>query len=395
MTRSPGPPAPGPDVPGAFGLYLHVPFCGSICSYCHFARTAEHGAALRARYVTAAIAEMDLRRAECDVLAAGRRPLATCYLGGGTPSQLEPGLMAALLDGVLAGLPRTADCELTAEANPETFTPAVADAWRAAGIGRISLGVQSLDPDVLRLLGRQCDPATARRAVDLACERFDRVSADWIIGPGLDRDRLLAELDEALARGVTHFSVYILEIHPGTSLERRVARGEVHLLPDAETEELYLAVIAHLAARGVEQYEVANFARPGQESRHNRAYWRHRPWLGLGPGAHGYWGRRRYGNHDDLYRWLDDVEAGRLPEGSVDPLDRTALRLEKLILALRTREGVPVDRLPAGALDLDRGRTEGLWSVEGGRLRLTGAGFLRIDTIEERLAGLTLPDHLG
>ena len=164
-------------------------------------------------------------------------------------------------------------------------------------------------------------------------------------------------LDEAVALGVEHFSVYILEVHPGTRLERRLARGEVRLLPDAATERLYLAVIEHLAGHGIVQYEVANFARPGAESRHNRNYWRHRPWLALGPGAHGYWGRRRYANPDDLPTWLAALEAGRLPAGSIDELDRPALRLERLILALRTAEGVRIDRLPPGALDLARGLT--------------------------------------
>ena len=372
------------------GIYIHVPFCGSICSYCHFARTAEHGADLRARYVDGVLREMELRRQSCDVLARAQRPLHTCYLGGGTPSELEPDQMTRLLDGVLSGLTLADDFELTAEANPESLTTEVAAAWRGAGIERISLGVQSLDADVLKLLGRQCDPATARQGLELACRNFERVSADWIIGPGLDKALLLAELSEAADRGVEHFSVYILEVHPGTQLERRVQRGQVRLLPDRQTEELYLAVVEHLAGLGISQYEVANFARPGAESRHNRNYWRHRPWLGLGPGAHGYWGRRRYGNHDDLHQWLGAVEAGQLPEGTVDPLDRAAIRLERLILALRTKVGVPLERLPDGALDLARGQSEGLWTVEEGHLVLTSRGFLRIDSIEERLAGLTL-----
>ncbi len=144
------------------GLYIHVPFCGAICSYCHFARTADHGAGLRERYVEGVRREMDLRRRSCTMLARPERALETCYLGGGTPSQLEPGLMARLLDGVLAGLPLADDFELTAEANPESLSGEVAAAWRELGIGRVSLGVQSLDPAVLKLLGRQCEPDTAR-----------------------------------------------------------------------------------------------------------------------------------------------------------------------------------------------------------------------------------------
>ena len=177
------------------GLYLHVPFCGSICSYCHFARTARHDAGLRRRYVDAVVRELQLRRRACAVLGGARRPLHTVYLGGGTPSQLEPDLMARLLAGTVGALPAARGVEVTAEANPESLTAPLARAWRDAGIGRVSLGVQSLDPGVLRLLGRRCDPATARAALDLAGRVFARVSADWIIGPGLERASLLAELD--------------------------------------------------------------------------------------------------------------------------------------------------------------------------------------------------------
>ncbi len=368
------------------GLYLHVPFCGSICSYCHFARTARHDGGLRRRVVEAMVAELDLRRRQCPALTAGSRPLETVYIGGGTPSQLEPELMEALVAGTVGTLPAAADLEFTAEANPETLTADLARVWRAAGIARVSLGVQSLDPDVLTLLGRQCDPATARKALDIACASFDRVSADWILGPGLRRASLLAELDEAVDRGVEHVSLYILELHEGTELARAVATGALTLPPDAETESLYLACVEHLAAHGLAQYEVSNFARPGAESRHNRAYWTGAPFLGLGPSASGFWGRRRYSNEPATSRYLARVEAGEIPEGLIDPLDRSARRLESLILPLRTAAGVPLDRLPPGTLDLDRGAREGLWRLADGRMRLTARGFLRIDTVEERLA---------
>jgi oxygen-independent coproporphyrinogen-3 oxidase len=372
-----------------FGLYIHVPFCGSICSYCDFARTADHGPAARARYVDAVLAEFELRRASCAVLADRRRTLETCYLGGGTPSELEPELMTRLLTGTVGRLAVAADCEVTAEANPETLTPAVADAWRAAGIARVSLGVQSLQSEVLALLGRACGPATARRGLALACRTFPRVSADWIVGPGLIAATLLDELSEAADMGVEHFSVYILELHAGTALADRVRRGQVVLPPDAHTEALYLAVVAHLEKLGFPQYEVSNFARPGGESRHNRNYWRGLPWLGLGPGAHGFWGRWRYANHRDVDTWQQAVTGGRLPVADLDPLDRGARRLEGLILALRTTDGIPLPAVPDGALDLERGVAEGLWKVRSGRLVLTGKGFLRIDSIEEALAGLT------
>jgi oxygen-independent coproporphyrinogen-3 oxidase len=372
------------------GLYLHVPFCGALCSYCHFARTDRHDPARRRRTVAAMVREFELRRERCAILRDRGRVLETVYVGGGTPSQLEPELMATLLAGTVGRLDAAPDREVTAEANPESFTTGLARAWRAAGIGRVSLGIQSLDPDVLRLLGRQCDPASARRALALAGATFPRVSADWILGPGVSTGRLLAELDEAIDLGVEHVSLYILELHEGTPLARAVAAGSLSLPADAETEARYLACVEHLAGRGLPQYEVSNLARPGAESRHNRAYWQGRPYLALGPSASGFWGRRRYTNERRLDRYLARVEAGEVPEADVDQLDGPARRLEAVILPLRTREGVPLDRLPPGALDLERGCREGLWTVASGRLALSARGFLHVDSIEQRLAG-----HLG
>ncbi len=211
------------------GLYVHVPFCASICSYCHFARTARHDAPGRARLVAAVVREFALRRERCAVLRDGGRPLLTAYVGGGTPSSLEPELMTTLLAGTVGQLPAADDLELTVEANPESLDAARAAAWRAAGVNRVSLGVQSLDADVLRLLGRACDPATARAGLRLACASFPRVSADWILGPGVREARLHDELDEALDLGVEHISLYILEVHEGTPLARRVATGKLRL----------------------------------------------------------------------------------------------------------------------------------------------------------------------
>lgn len=245
--------------------------------------------------------------------------------------------------------------------------------------------MQSLDDNVLRLLGRACHPATARRALQLACRTFPRVSADWIIGPGQNQDSLLAELDEAIGLGVEHFSLYILELHQGTRLEERVRKGLVRLPEDEQTEALYLGVIDFLSGRGIRQYEVSNFSRPGAESRHNRNYWLRRPWLGLGAAAHGCFGPRRYSNHSDLMTYLETVEKGRIPEDMIDPLDLPARLLERLILGLRTTGGVPLAWLDPDSLDLEAGKSAGWWTVRAGVLRLTSRGFLLIDGIEEMI----------
>ena len=409
------------------GLYLHVPFCASLCAYCHFARTDRHDAGLRRRYVDAVRREFDLRAADCGLLAvAGDRRAATCYVGGGTPSCLEPDLFTDLLAGTWGRLPRAADAEVTAEANPESFDAGLAAAWRDAGVNRVSLGVQSLDPDVLSRLGRAAGPAAARApqaqaarvfapgsaawvqapgcraaggarpappapharaALALAARVFDRVSADWILAPGCRADHLRAEFAEARDLGVGHISLYILELHAGTPLAAAVSAGRLRLPPDDETERLYLQAREDLAVLGYRQYEVSNFCLPGEASRHNAAYWRRAPYLGLGPGAHGFWGRRRYGNHGDLAAYLGAVESGRPPEAEVERLDRRARRVERIVLPLRTAGGVPLERLPVGEDWLAQGVRDGLWRLDGRRLSLTGRGLLRIDAVEASLVG--------
>lgn len=371
---------------GRGGLYVHVPFCAAVCSYCHFARTAVHDRSARADFVDGVLAEFTLRRRRCSLLAAGKRRLGTAYLGGGTPSLLEPDLTERLVAGTVHALRPAADLEFTAEANPESLSEDIAACWRELGVNRVSLGVQSLAPAVLDLLGRRCDPQTARRALALAARVFPRVSADWILAPGVGADALRAELTEAVDLGVEHVSFYILEVHAGTPLADDVTAGRLRLAADDCTEALYLAAAEHLERLGLRQYEVSNFARPGAESRHNTGYWRGVPWLALGPAAHGCWGRRRYANLADPAAWRERLRAGELPEAEEDVRGTAARRLERVVLALRTRAGVPLDWLPPGGLDLAAGSREGLWRVDRERLALTPRGFLRIDTVEELLA---------
>jgi len=367
-----------------------VPFCASICSYCHFARTDRHDEDLRRRVVAATLAELDLRTARCGVLRDRTRRVDTLYIGGGTPSILEPDLFIELVAGLRERLDLSPGAEITAEANPESFDDRTADAWLEAGVTRISLGVQSLRDDTLTLLGRAADAGVTRRALTRACGRFDRVSADWILAPGVTPEALAAEFAEARALGAGHVSFYILEWHAGTALTKAAEEGRIAPDPDERVEAVYLAALAALGGLGYEQYEVSNACLPGQGSRHNAAYWRRTPYLGLGPGAHGFWGRRRYANLAALDRYCEAVAAGLTPEATVDVLDRDARRLEAVVLALRTCDGVDLAGLAVNAAELDAGLAEGLWTCDGGRLRLTSRGFLRIDAVESWLA-----DRLG
>jgi oxygen-independent coproporphyrinogen-3 oxidase len=331
--------------------------------------------------VNGILEEFTLRRQKCQVLHQNQRQLTSVYLGGGTPSLLPADQMERLLAGILDSLVFAPDLEVTAEANPESFAAVLAQAWQAMGINRVSLGVQSFADPVLGLLGRGCTGGQARQAVRLACQIFPRVSCDWILGPGVQRATLLAELSTAVATGVGHISLYILELHPDTPLAAAVARGEVTLPAEAEIEEMYLAAAELLGELGLQQYEVANFARPGQESRHNRRYWLRKPYLGLGPGAHGFWGNRRYANQGDIPTYLSSLQKGFLPEETVDWLDLPARKLERVFLALRTSRGVPVAQLPLTPFPWREGVKAGLWHNEAGWLKLTTKGFLRIDGI--------------
>lgn len=371
------------------GLYIHVPFCNSLCAYCHFCRTDRHDAELRRRYVDAVCREFALRDRKCGLLTgANARVAATCYVGGGTPSCLEPDLFVELLAGTWGRVQRAPDAEVTAEANPESLTPDTAEAWCAAGVNRVSLGVQSFDPDVLAWLGRACGPETAREALRLAGRVFTRVSADWILAQGCEAGSLRDAFAEARDLGVGHVSLYILELHAGTPLAADVNAGRRRLDEDAVIERTYLEAVDALAGLGFAQYEVSNFCLPGQASRHNGAYWRRAPYLGLGAGAHGYWGRWRYANYGDLRAYLQAVGEDRFPEASWEMLDPAARRLEGVILPLRTATGVDLGDLDVSAAWLSRGEGEGLWRIVDGRLCLTARGMLRIDDVEARLVAV-------
>lgn len=373
------------------GVYVHVPFCASVCRYCHFARTDRHDAADRERYVDDVLRELDLRLAAGPSLAGGGRRVRSLYVGGGTPSLLAAKAWTRLLDGIRSRLPLRADAEITAEANPESFTDAVADAWRDAGVGRVSLGVQSLDPAVLAWLGRRAGPETARAALRRAAARFPRVAADWILAPGCRAEVLAREFREAREMGVDHVSFYILAWHPGTGLDRDRRRGLVAPEDDDAVAARYLAGRAELLDLGYRHYEVSNFALPGRESRHNAAYWERRPYLGLGPGAHGQWGRTREANHGEIDRWRRDLVAGRLPVARRETLGPARRRLERLVLGLRTAGGVDLADAGLASAVLTDGEHEGLWRRHGDRLVLTARGWLRLDDVEVWLAARMSP----
>ena len=362
---------------GGFGLYLHWPFCASKCPYCDFNS-----------HVAAEIDENRWKRAYFDEI--GRladetpgRTLSTVFLGGGTPSLMSPDLVAAILDRVRARWPMTNSAEITLEANPGSVEAGRFRGYRDAGVNRVSMGVQALDDESLRKLGRLHSVAEARAAFDIARATFDRVSFDLIYAR---QDQTAAdwtrELSEALSMAVDHLSLYQLTIEDGTAFASRAAAGGLHGLPDEDlSADMYLITNDICSKFGLPAYEVSNHAAPGSESRHNLIYWRSGDWGGIGPGAHGRLtlGGRRMAT--EAIRaplpWLAAVEqrgSGEAPRLALDAGDCAA---EYLMMSLRLAEGADLGRLgprPPDALRVAGLVDLGLVEVADGRLRATRAG---------------------
>ncbi|MCC7109362.1 MAG: radical SAM family heme chaperone HemW [Deltaproteobacteria bacterium] len=285
------------------GVYIHVPYCRRRCPYCDFRiaiRRVDEG------FASGVVAELRARRGELPW------PAATLSLGGGTPSALPPARMVEILEAVRAeGLSEGAEVSL--EANPEDVTAEVAQAWRAAGVTRVSLGVQSFDDEVLAWLGRAHRGARAREAVAAVRDAgIAQVGVDLIAGvPGEEPERIRRDVATADELGVGHVSAYLLTVEEGTPLVRLIARGARARVDDDAQADAYEHLQERLSAHGWRQYEVSNWARPGCESRHNRLYWAHQPYLGLGPGAHSMreledGSVRRRNNIASLDAWLVD-----------------------------------------------------------------------------------------
>lgn len=312
-------------------LYVHVPFCAQRCDYCDFVSLAGQRGQ-HARYVAALLAELELER---ETLAP---ELETVYLGGGTPTFLEPEALRALLEG----LPGAG--ELTVEANPETVTPELAGALAEAGVNRVSLGAQSFQPRLLEVLGRRAGPDDVRRAFQFLRDAgLANISLDLLYGiPGQSQVNLDADLDEALALAPEHLSCYELEAKPGTRFAH--AHG-AELAEQADALEDHLErIVGRLTASSYRWYETANFARTGGEqdlrSAHNLGYWRGHDYLGIGIGAVSTAGELRWRNAPSLSRYLAALEGGEKPPRETEALDEATKLRERLMLGLRLDEPV-------------------------------------------------------
>ena len=333
------PPAPKPEPARCAGLYVHIPFCSAVCPYCDFA--VQVGSAVQRA------ALVSLLCAETVLWDAWERPFDTLYLGGGTPSLLEPDQLDRVLTAIRGGLPIRSDARIFLEANPEDVTPRRIGEWRSLGVSFLSLGVQSFDDGELRTLGRRHDGRKARGAVEACLEGgFDTVSVDLMFGlPDQDLAVWSRNLDTLAALGPGHVSCYQLTIHEGTTFGRRRASGRLVEMPESGQADFFAYTHERLADSGWEAYEVSNFARaPRHRSRHNLKYWRHVPYLGLGPSAHSFDGARRWWNHRALGDYADCIDRGERAVADTESLDGEALALEALMLGLRTVEGIDLSR---------------------------------------------------
>ncbi len=361
------------------GLYLHVPFCASRCGYCDFNTylgSELGGGGLQDGYADAAIAELRLARA---VLGDAAPPVETVFVGGGTPTLLPASDLVRVLREVDALFGLAPGAEVTTEANPDSVDERYLAELRAGGFTRVSLGMQSAVSSVLQVLDRTHTPGRPQQAArEAVAAGFEQVSLDLIYGaPGESDDDWRTSLDAALSAGPTHVSAYALIVEDGTRLGRQVARGLLPAPDDDVLADRYL--LAEQALSGLGWYEVSNW---GEPCRHNLGYWRGGDWWGIGPGAHSHVGGVRWWNvkHPSAY-------AARLAEGVSPGAGRELLtaedrRVERILLEVRLREGVPLDLLrPQGFAAVDRHAEDGLVEVDGGRAVLTLRGRLLADAV--------------
>lgn len=383
-------------------LYLHAPFCARRCPYCDFAvrvnRTPDP-----AVWVDTLQREMDLNRDD------GEFPLGsleTLFVGGGTPSLFGPDVMHRVRELLDSWIPAAGLREWTAEANPESLSEAVAAGWAKAGVDRVSLGVQSFHGPALSWMGRLHGAEGAERAVATArAAGIANVSIDlmFALPAHLGRD-WSRDLDRALLLDPDHVSLYGLTVEGGTPLGARVREGTEVAVDEGRYAAEYLEAHSRLVSAGFEHYEVSNFAKPGRFALHNQRYWDGSSYLGLGLGAHSYRHPTRRWNVRSMDDYLRSLGEGRLPVAGEEVLGGEAARLERIWLALRTREGLDVGGFPQSTRILvERWRAAGLAKVDQDQVRLTVTGWLILDELAVSLEatvggdrpGLAVPGGLG
>ena len=364
-------------------LYVHWPFCVSKCPYCDFNSHVRESVD-QAAWRTAMLADLAHEAAELP----GRR-LGSIFFGGGTPSLMPPETVAAVIEAAERHWGFEPGIEITLEANPSSVEAARFADIASAGVNRVSLGLQALDDDALRFLGRAHGEDEGLAALDTAQRAFDRVSFDLIYArPDQTLPDWEAELTRALSFGTEHLSLYQLTIEPGTRFATLFEKGELKAYDPDAAADLFEVTRAMTRAAGLPAYEVSNHARPGAESRHNLTYWRYSDYAGVGPGAHGRRGGMATVRHKKPENWLSAL--GRNGHGMEreDPLDLHDRGVEALVMGLRLAEGVDLARIPDAPLDLKALallETQGLVTRAGTRLVATDAGMPVLEAILREL----------
>ncbi len=374
------------------GIYIHVPFCDVACRYCNFFFVVRR-ADLHEGYVGAV--RRELARWADDPRVAGR-PVESVYFGGGTPSSLSGTQVASILEDARRLYPIQADAEVTLEANPGSLHDAKLAEFRAAGVNRLSIGVQSFHDDERRMIWRTHTADEAERSV-LAARRegFENLNVDLMFAiPRQTLPRWEATIARTCALGVEHVSTYCLTVEEGTPLSRHVAEGRVPRAGEEVERAMYLRAIELLEAAGYGQYEISNFARPGRQSRHNLACWRRGEYLGIGPGAHGFLDPERWSNVRDVPAYVRRMEAGEDVREMRESLTPEQARLEALWLGLRTTRGLDLggfrarfgeDLRETRRAVLEEVSAVGQGRIEEERLVLTPEGRALADEITRRL----------
>ncbi len=365
------------------GLYVHIPFCSAICNYCNFNRGL-FDAGLKEQYVSALLREIASQ--------ADGAPADTIYFGGGTPSLLEPGEVEAIVAACRRAFSVSVDAEITLEANPETVTPERLAGFLAAGVNRLSFGVQSFRDDELQRLTRLHSAARAAEGFAMARRAgFDNISLDlmmWL--PQQTIPQWLESVDALIGLAPDHASLYILELYPNAPLREAMARGQWSLAPDDDAADMYLQAMTRLDAAGYEQYEISNVARRGRDSRHNLKYWTDGEWLGFGCGAHSTRRGVRWKNLSSTTEYIAAVALGRALMAERRVLSAREALEEALFTGLRLTRGIDVDavrtRYGVDVWDIYRRQLEqfleaGVLIYDGRLLRLSRAGMLLANEI--------------
>ena len=373
------------------GIYIHIPFCKSRCKYCDFFSTTH--LEKQAQYVQALLVEIQDRLSIPNTqypitnnqypIANNQYPISTIYIGGGTPSTLQVEHLRAIVEAIRREAKGERQ-EITLEANPGDITQEKARAWRAMGINRLSIGIQSFEDELLQLIGRRHNAEQARQAVAIAQSAgFDNISIDLMYAlPSQTMQQWQHDVAQALQLNVQHISTYGLIYEEGTALTTLLDHGVVEAV-DEETEmQMYDYLVEQLTANGYIHYEVSNFALPNCESKHNSSYWNDTPYIGLGAGAHSYNGQQRQWNISDLDTYIQQANAHQL-QPQIEQLTDEQRHIERIMLGLRTRHGVAANEIPMHKAQGYINR--GLLSAQGNRIVATTQGYHILNTIIEDL----------